>query len=347
MTFRNVFAVSAAILLCACASTAAKDHVVVIPALRETPPVGIAGDAADDPAIWVAPDPAQSRIVGTQKQGGLFVYDLSGAVVQDIPGGRPNNIDMRDGFAWREGSAPIFAASDRADNSITLWRLDPAAGRLDTQPRARIATGWAEVYGVCLGRMGADFIVLATSKVGDVKIWRIGANAGTADLLGGFALGSIAEGCVIDDHAGAAYVSQELVGLWRFSLTRPNGDDKRLVDRVGGHLVADVEGVTLWDGGGGRGYVVVSVQRRSHFAVYDRGGENAYRGAFRIGPAGDGAIDGVSGTDGLDISAANLGPAFSRGLIVAQDDENTLPAATQDFKYASWADVEAALGLAP
>jgi hypothetical protein len=29
-----------------------------------------------------------------------------------------------------------------------------------------------------------------------------------------------------------------------------------------------------------------------------------------------------------------------------QDDENTLPATTQNFKYVSWADVEKALQLA-
>jgi 3-phytase len=37
------------------------------------------GDAADDPAIWVHPvDPALSLVLGTDKKGGLNVFDLEG-----------------------------------------------------------------------------------------------------------------------------------------------------------------------------------------------------------------------------------------------------------------------------
>ena len=45
----------------------------------ETTPVPHSGDAADDPAIWVnEANPGASRIFGTDKQGGLAVYDLAG-----------------------------------------------------------------------------------------------------------------------------------------------------------------------------------------------------------------------------------------------------------------------------
>lgn len=104
-----------------------------------------------------------------------------------------------------------------------------------------------------------------------------------------------------------------------------------------------VERVAVWEGPDERGYVVVSVQGRSTFAVYDRTAPHAYRGSFRI-EGGQGA-DGVTGTDGIAITSAPLGPRYPRGLFVAQDDENTHPAATQNFKYVSWADIEDALGL--
>src|SRR5690349_1849047 len=49
---------------------------VVMPVL-ETVPVANPEDAADDPAIWVNPkDPAKSAVIGTDKKGGLYVYDL-------------------------------------------------------------------------------------------------------------------------------------------------------------------------------------------------------------------------------------------------------------------------------
>ncbi len=338
-----------ALFLAGCATAPPLRPLPVVPASLETPPVGVRGDAADDPAIWAAPDPAQSRIIGTQKQGGLFVYDLNGALVQEIAYGRPNNVDLRDRFPWPDGAAPLIAASDRADNSVTLWRLDPATGRLEDAPRARIMTGFAEVYGVCLGRSGDDFIAVATSKIGEVKSWRVDAAEASAPgiLLGGFALGSIAEGCAVDDATGAAYVGQELEGLWRFDVSDPDGADRRLVDRVGaGRLVADVEGVAIWrPNGASRGFIVVSSQGDSSFVVYDAGEGNAPLGAVRIGASADGRADAVSGTDGVDVTAVSLGPNFPRGLLVVQDDENTAPTATQNFKYVSWDAVEAALNL--
>src|SRR5262245_31952618 len=59
-----------------------------VAATVETDPVPHDGDAADDPAIWVHPtDPAKSVILGTDKRGGLALYDLAGRQIQYLPGG--------------------------------------------------------------------------------------------------------------------------------------------------------------------------------------------------------------------------------------------------------------------
>ncbi len=341
--------VIAALALCAggCASLG-QQGALLVPAAFETAPVGQAGDAADDPAIWVAPDPARSLIIGTQKKGGLQVYDLTGALLQDAPGGLPNNIDVRDGFAWPEGEGPIFAASDRSDQAVTFFRLDPRTGALDPAPRFRLPSGFAEVYGVCLARGAAanEALALATSKIGEVRAWRVRLvdGAWSYTQIADFALGSIAEGCVIDEDNAIAYVAQELVGLWRMPLADPSA--RTLMDRVGAGLAADVEGVALTRGPRPQdGFVLVSVQGQSRYAVYDRAAPNAYRGSFRIGPGG--GADGASGTDGIDVVAAPLNAAFPQGLFVAQDDENTDPAATQNFKLVSWGLIAQALGLDP
>jgi 3-phytase len=330
---------------------------VTVPAVRETAPVEVVPepgkdgkiDAADDPAIVVGETPAGTRIIGTNKKGGLYVYDLDGKVTQSAPGGLPNNVDIRENFPWAEGAAPIVATSDRIDNTIAIYRFDPKTKTLDPAARARIPSGFVEVYGITLGRLGNDFVVVATGKNGDVAQWTLAGEAGaiTATRTRGFALGSIAEGCVIDDEAGALYISQELVGLRRVALDPAKGDEKTLVDGVGpkGKLAADVEGVTIWRGQNGGGYLVVSAQGQSRFNVYDRSGANAYRGTFAIAGSTDGAIDAVTTTDGLDAASAPLGAAFPRGMLVVQDDINTLPDAAQNFKYISWASVEAALGL--
>ncbi|MBI1251358.1 MAG: phytase [Alphaproteobacteria bacterium] len=350
----KAFAVAALALgVCACAGAPRlAAPAVTVPALRETAPVDARGDAADDPAIWVAADVADSVVIGTQKQGGLFVYDLGGAIVQSLPGGRPNNVDLRGNFPWPEGRAPIVAASDRSDNSMVIWRFDETTRRLEEQPRARIVTPFRDVYGICLGRRGDAFIAIVTSTVGDVGLWVLSPDAEggvTGDLEAQFAFGppgdqSIAEGCVIDDAHGAAFIGQEMLGVWRAAIA--DVSDRALIDRIGdGRLVADVEGLAIWDRGDGTGYLIASVQGANRFAVYDRMAPHAYRGAFEIGASRDGSTDAVGETDGIDVVSASLGADLPQGLFVAQDGANTHPAAMQNFKYVSVAEIFAALGL--
>ena len=325
--------------------------VPTVPALRETAAVHASGDAADDPAIWVAANASQSLIIASQKQGGLYVFDLAGAIVQEVPGGRPNNVDLRAGFAWHDGRSPLVGASDRSDNSIVLWRFDENARRLETRPRARIPTGFPEVYGFCLGHRGSDVIAVATNKdTGDVGVWKIGIDdAGkiTSEQLGQFTLGTISEGCVVDDELGLLYVSEENVGIWRIDLARePLGDGRTTIDRIGNnHLAADIEGLTLWSKANGAGFLIASVQGKNRYAIYERKPPNKYVGTFRIGASADGGADAVSGTDGIDATSAALGPDLPSGLLVVQDDENTAPAALQDFKLVNWAEIAKALKL--
>jgi 3-phytase len=59
----------------------------------------------------------------------------------------------------------------------------------------------------------------------------------------------------------------------------------------------------------------------------------------------DGGIDGVSETDGLEVTSAALGPAYPGGLLVAQDGRNIAPAQRQNFKFVSWADIARVLEL--
>lgn len=322
-----------------------------VPSVRETAAVEAKGDAADDPAIWVAPNPEDSLIIATAKHGGLYVFDLRGKIVQIIRSGRPNNVDLRPGFRWGEESTTIVGASDRSDNSITLWRLDDASRRLNEQPVARIPSGLGEIYGFCLGRKGPDIIVVATDKnSGTVGVWRIIGSAADrlkAEQISSFSLGAITEGCVVDDARGVFFLAEEMRGIWKISLDDADGSKRQLIDTVGGdgHLAADVEGLSLWTGAGEGGYLVASVQGESRFAVYDRGGTHTYSGSFHVGASGDGTADRVTGTDGLDVTSSNLGPDFPQGLLVVQDDDNTHPVTTKNFKLVSWQTVADALHL--
>jgi hypothetical protein len=79
----------------ALAPAPARGQIASVPAAAETEPVASALDAADDPAIWVHPaDPALSLVIGTDKQAGVYVYDLAGAERQFVATGGANNVDV-------------------------------------------------------------------------------------------------------------------------------------------------------------------------------------------------------------------------------------------------------------
>ena len=99
-----------------------------------------------------------------------------------------------------------------------------------------------------------------------------------------------------------------------------------------GRLKEDIEGLAIYDAGNGRGYLIVSSQGSDSYMIYRRDGSNAYVATFQIA-AGNG-IDAVSVTDGIDVTSANLGPAFPKGLFIAQDNVND--GMNQNFKLVPW-----------
>jgi 3-phytase len=155
------------------------------------------------------------------------------------------------------------------------------------------------------------------------------------------------EGCVVDDQNGILYVAEEDVGLWRTSAEPRSGSEIRSIAEVAANpqLKDDLEGVGLYDLGGGRGYLVVSSQGNNSYAVFRREGDQAYLGSFAVVADGARGIDGISETDGLEVTSDNLGPGFEHGAMIAQDGRNVLPSENQNFKAVSWTDIAAALKL--
>ena len=100
----------------------------------ETEPVPSKGDAADDPAIWVHPDkPDRSLVLGTDKKGGLNVFDLDGHRLQIVSdGSRPNNVDVIYDFPLLGGRADLAVAGTRSKSrpGVAFWRIDPAIRHL-------------------------------------------------------------------------------------------------------------------------------------------------------------------------------------------------------------------------
>jgi 3-phytase len=157
-----------------------------------------------------------------------------------------------------------------------------------------------------------------------------------------FQVGGRTEGCVADDQLGHLYIGEEEVGIWKYGAEPATGDARTSVDTTGpgGHLISQVEGLAIYDAGTGQGYLIASSQGANSFVLYRREGSNAYVETFAIA-AGNG-IDAVSVTDGIDVTSANLGPAFPRGMFVVQDDRNGRE--NQNFKVVPWHSILATIG---
>lgn len=328
-----------------CASNADKANTLF--ATVETAPVASLDDAADDPAIWInRADPAQSRILGTDKKAGLAVYDLSGAKVQFLPVGRVNNVDVRAGLTLGGKSLTIAAASQRDDKTIVLWSVDKT-GTL--APLAAIKTGLAEPYGVCLSWAGTSpngrLWAFANDKDGRIEQYELkddGTGNVASALVRTLILSTQPEGLVADEPQGFLFAGEEGRGVWRFPLDPAGGSAGVLVADIKpkGELTPDVEGLAIvTTGPGNQGYLIVSSQGSNEYALYERTPPHRFVTRFSISDSP--SIDGVQETDGLDATTTPLGPMFPFGVLVVQDgDNNGLP---QNFKLVPWESVEKSL----
>lgn len=288
------------------------------------------GDIADDSAIYANPvEPALSVVIADNKSdtaGGVGVFDMKGHLLQFRQDGKIGNIDLRSGFPLRGKSIVLVGANNRTDNTLIFWQLDPSTQKLSAPIGQAIPTV-SPNYGFCLYHSAASgkFYAFVSQETGKsvMEQYELEESSGkiTGTMVRSFEVGSITEGCVADDELGRLYVGQEDVGLWRYGAEPSAGSTRTSVGAVNdGHLVADVEGVCLAKGPGTSGYLVVSNQGNSTFAVYDRE-TNAFKRKFSVDASG--SIDAVSDTDGLDISTASLGPGFEKGTLVVHDGSNT------------------------
>ena len=341
----SLFAAAAAFALvagCASAPPVLSTQALVM-ASMETAPAGARGDAADDPVLWLhAQDAAKSLILGTNKQEGLVVYNLDGSEAARLPIGLINNVDLRQSA---ERSYDVAVASNDQVNAISVFFVDRATGTVSH--RGDVPTGRMEPYGICSGREDGRDLAGVTYKDGTVEIWAVSASPTelTGELLKTAKLATQLEGCVFDEAQGLLFVGEEDQGLWKMAY-RDAAPAPEQIDVVGGAagLVADVEGVSLWRGKDGAGWLVVSAQSDNRFVVYDRKAPHTPMGSFSIGENAALGIDAVTHTDGLDVFSGTL-PGYPRGILTVQDDGNPKSGQDQNFKVVSWADIEQALGL--
>jgi 3-phytase len=322
--------------------------VAIIAPQAQTEPMARQGDAADDPAIWLSRNPADARILGTNKKQGLLVYDLQGKQTQLLEVGRLNNVDVRQNIQLGGSKVDLAVATQRDDNSMMLFSIN-ASG--EVAEAGRFPTGLKSIYGMCLYQPASGGVeAFINDKDGTFQQYSIGLEGGkfSATLLRSFKVATQPEGCVADDANARLFLGEETRGIWTTSADAAKPDALTMVLPVGAHLTADVEGMAIYRKPGAKpdtGYLIVSSQGDSSYVVLDAQAPYKVRGRFKVGfnlPAG---IDGTSETDGLDVTSANLGGAYAQGMLVIQDGYKRLPDGPQNFKYVAWGDVAKALKL--
>ena len=304
------------------------------------------GDAADDPAIWVHPQtPALSRVLGTNKQQGLEVYDLQGKRVQHLPVGRLNNVDVRPGFELGGRTVDLAVATNRDHNSLSVFSIDRATGTL--QEAGEIATPVSDIYGLCLFKApSGEIYSFANDKDGTFVQHRLYAKGDKVEgeLVRQFKVATQPEGCVADDRNQRLFLGEEDVAVWAVDARPDQPATLTSVIKVGGPVHDDIEGMGLYQTEKDN-YLVISSQGNDSYVVVDAEPPYALRGAFRVGVNAAAGIDGASETDGLEVTSANLGGAWSKGMLVVQDGRKRMPEQAQNFKYIPWGEVAKALRL--
>ena len=317
----------------------------------ETTPVLNPPDSADDSAIWIHPtNPSLSTIIGTDKKGSLDVYDLSGAVLQRIPI-LTNNVDLRYNFPLGGESVALVTGVDRTAHKLFAYKVNPTTRLLEDVSTPSSLPGLlgssmyvSPITGKYYAFMNKDS-VLNQYELVDNGSGRVAVNLVRTVTFGSFV--NLTEGVTADDVHAKVYVSEEAVAIWKLGAEPTDGDTKVMVDKPidqGGHFQPDIEGLTIYYKTNGTGYLIGSSQGNSTYTVYTREGNNGYLGTFNIG---DGGIDGINGTDGIDVTNFPLGPNFPSGVFIAQDGGNTdgSVAKYQNFKLVPFESIAGALNL--
>ncbi len=319
---------------------------VQLSARVQTDGVPSLGDAADDPAIWVHPsEPARSRVLGTDKKGGLLAYDLQGKQLQDLRVGRLNNVDVRSGFQLGERKVDLAVASNRDHNTLHLFAIDPANGELSDI--GQVQTPLKEIYGLCLFKEAKGAIhAIANDKDGRFVQYRLDGHGGKAagELVRSFSTRTQSEGCVADDRNQRLFVAEEDVAVWTLDARAEVPAQLEQVIAVGGLVKDDIEGLALYHGAK-RDYLVISSQGNDRYVVVEAQAPYRLRGSFQVGLDAARGIDGASETDGLEVTSANLGGPWAQGMLVVQDGRKRMPEGNQNYKYVPWADIAKALKL--
>lgn len=313
------------------------DEPAPVPSLRQFG--NPAAKDQDDVCFWVHPrDPALSTLIASDKSAhALFVYDLSGKLLQQIAIPKPGNVDIRQQVKFDGGLLDVVVVNQRTDYRLRIFRIDHESRQLVALDSDPIVTG--PNYGGCLtvSRRTGRLSFLCTAEQGAVEQYEL-IRAASGKLGGkkvrGWKIGKC-EGAVADDDAGVFFISEEKMGIWKVGTERDDSTPGELIAKVGvgNSLAGDVEGLTLVCEPNGAGQLIASDRGKSRFVVFDRQAPHRRLGAFQV--------QGARLTDGIDLVTIPLGPDFPDGIFACHTDQGK-----REIQLSSWAEIRRRLDAA-
>ncbi len=315
---------------------------------------------SDDPAIWIHPDdPAKSLVLGTDKGGSIFVFDLDGAILTDRTftgtGGRMNNIDVEYGLKLGGETIDIAVATDRPVSLLRVLRL-PEMTAVDNGgiPVFEGEEGDACLpMGIALYKRPADGVIFAivsrktgpsgaylwqyrleddgSGHVVGTKVREFGtfSDATSLDETGVPELGEI-ESVAVDDVLGYVYYSDELTGVRKYHADPDAPDASVELALFATEGFADQrEGISIYTIDNQTGYILVSDQQANAFRIFTREGEPGDPHDHRLLKV---VKVSTNESDGSEVSNVPVDPRFPSGIFIAMSDDQT-------FQYYSWDDI--------
>lgn len=338
------------LISCSC-QTNFDDEFPDVFATAQTKSVSSRGDAADDPSIWYnEKKPAQSRIIATDKQKGLGVYNLQGDILSFKAVGKINNCDVQYQLQMGSDKIDIIGGSNRTDNTVSIYRYNKKSTTIDSIAILKIPSLSEEIYGFCFYKnpVSQEIFSISIGKDGLLEqnlIFFDGQSIRYKNIRN-YKFENQCEGLVVDHENGVLFIGEEDFGIWKLNLRNRNSKKEMVCDiNIQKEIIADVEGLTLYFAKNGMGYLLASSQGDNSYAIFNRKSPHQYIGSFRIGEGK--SIDGTSETDGIDVINLQMGTDYPKGFFIAQDGENKTNGneSTQNFKLVPWEEI--ALSIHP
>lgn len=295
---------------------------------------------SDDPALWIDErDPSKSLIVGTDKgdsTGGLWVFRLDGTIDSARtrrPLKRPNNVDILQGATFGNETLDIAVTTERGAMAIRVFRMP------DMTP---IDGGGIKVFdgdtsrgpmGVALWRRPTDGAVFAIvggkSGPADGYLWQYRLTLTSNGVIraekvrafGAYSGKKEIEAIAVDRTLGFVYYSDETIGIRKYHAD-PNAKDAAAELALFGTsgFVSDHEGIGVYPTSDSTGYLLVSDQQGQRLKIFPRegalGAPHTHNVIATIPVA-------AQETDGLEVTARALSPAFPEGLLVMMSTDRT------------------------